>query len=388
MKIISLIPAPFAVTLFLLISCKGSQTSCCDEKSDPSYGLDSLTLPKEAFAITDVSQIKDAIDSTGIYLNTTFQFLIKNDSPYIAYFSRPKDKLVLVNLLKKESSIRIPLTGILPPRNKYCINLINDTLHVVSLDSHIYYQLYIDNSFALTVLNSIRLNDFINFEDLYLNSNIIVSEKIWYQHPYLCLPFGNYKKKNEIDKKSTLSIDIVKKTAAKVLGYPEKYRNCDVRQAYPILGSTGDDRLLAVFLKNNSIEEFEPGTGKQTSHVFNFPSDYMCYDAALQENLAYTSKFDVNDEQNFNLIVSNDHIFVIKRLRKKPASSPYNSAILVFNRRLENISVLCPAFNIHPAVGFFYKDQLCLFNDSLNKMFALPVTSPDLKTYPSQIFNH
>ena len=379
MKISRLIPVHIAILSFILVSCKHSQVKCCDENADYSRHLDSLTLPKEAFSITDVSQIKTTIDSTGIYINTTFQFLVKNDSPYIAYFSRRKDNLVLVNLLKKESPIGIPLTGILPPQDKYCVNMIGDTLHVVSLDSPVYYQLYIDDSFALTVLSSIRLSDFVNFKNLYLNSNIIISEKIWYQHPYLCLPFGNYKKKNEIDKKSTLSIDIVKKTATKILGYPEKYRNCAIRQAYPILGSAGAGRLLAVFLKNNSIEEFEPGTGKQTSHVFNFPSDYMCYDAALEENLAYTSKFDVNDEQNFNLIVSNDRIFVIKRLRKKPASSPYNSAIIVFNRRLENISVACPAFNIHPAVGFFYKDQLCLFNDSLNKMFALPVSSLHLK---------
>jgi len=357
--------------IFFLSSCTGESKSCCKELSQ------SLPINKipDSFKI-DSNSIKTVhIDSiynrTGLYANFGFQFYTKGDKYYLVYLNSSKDNLIFINLFDDKDYKMASMKGLIEKQGKYTIKFNSDTLHIMDIDQFHYMQLKLLGDFSFEKIYESGLSKAVRPKHLFLNSNLVVDKKLAFFNPYLISFYGNYKTKNNMDSKAWIKVNIQTGEKEKFFNFPDEYRRCYQRDFYSLIEKISDSSVLAIFRKYNKIYQVNIFSGITTysSPAFSFHSNYMCYDKLQDRNLAYTSKYDLLDEENSNLIWANDKIFLIKRLKRENKKDPVKCAILVFNKALEHVATYFPDKSIWPRLSFGYKDGVLILSDSLTKAY-------------------
>lgn len=357
--------------LFIFVSisgCIGSDYNCCkDELVNYTSEISRQSL-KDSLVV-DISHFRSVISKKGFFANFGFQFLKRNDEVYVVFVNSSIDSLLCVSLTKKDTFYIHSTNGIIKKGNRYCNILIGDTLHLVNADSFIYTKCLIDSMFSLKEISSVNFSDKINKKKNFLIDNILINKRIMYKYPYLFLPYGRYGKRNGMDKKSTLRINLSDKSMVGMQDYPEKYLHCDVRENYPIIDIV-NNKFIAVFQKDDNLYRSSVETNKLESksiHI-NFPNNYMCFKNSYNEDLAYTSKYDLNDEQNVNLLYLNKKYYLIKRLRRESKDAPVKCAILIYNEQLNHVSTYYPQESLTPRLSIVFANGIGIINNELTKL--------------------
>lgn len=360
----------FLLLVVILMGCEVATNNCCEDifrelpKSIPSrqYKPDSTSY--------DISHLKNIFSLTGFYANFGFQFTIRNDSLYLIYLNAEKDSLVFVNLRKKEQYKLKPLDEVAKKGSRYCNVILGDTLHLFNTKTFIYTKYIIDPRLELKKAMEVNLKDVLTDKNIFFASNILLNKRIAYSYPYLFLPFGKYNKRNGMDKKAVFKIDINSKLVEKVQDFPEKYKKCEVRENYPIVDVI-DSKVTVVFQKDDNIFSSDIISNKvlAKSTQTDFKNNYMCYSVESNEDLAFTSKYDLNDEQNINLLYIRDKYFLIKRLRKENKSDPAKCAILIYDRNLKYLSTFYPTIGVTPRLSFAFKNGIAIINDAFDRLY-------------------
>lgn len=280
-----------------------------------------------------------------------------------------KDSVSFINILSGDNIAVSSIEHITQKKGKYCLRIYNDTLHLIETEKFQYYRCLIDSMFGIKVAQTLDLNQLLNLDGYYSASNLLIYKKIAYANSILFIPYGKYSKRNGMDKKAILRINLDNKKVTKILNYPSKYKSCDIRENYPSLEIVGNS-LISVFKKDDRIAAININTGEETgySSPTSFVNRYMCYDSDASSDLAYSSRYDLNDESNFNLIYNGNKYFLIKRLRKENKKDPVFCSVLVFNRDLKYIDTFFSGISVSPQMSFGYKNGIAIASFDLTKL--------------------
>lgn len=361
--------ALIAIAMFYAnTGCRNSTDlpACCFNDSVTGYKntFDSSRIKVDS-AIVDSIFLQEELDKHGWYANFNYQWLRRDSSTYICFVGARGNVMAGVDISGGKKTFQADLSSIISRPKRYSNVIINDTFHLVNNDDKIYYQYVFDSSFQLKKVFELKINDLFP-KHSFINTNITVAKKIAYSYPYLFVPYGRFGKKNEIDNKSIMQIDLRNNKAQKILKYPEAFYSCFFREKYPIVDVV-QNKLYAVFLKDNQVRRVDILTGETTvAPSTGFHSNYMCFDPAQQENLAYTGKYDLNDEENYNLIYNDNRFYLVKRLRKTDKSAPPYCAILVFDKELNYQFAFYPPHTIAPRLSTAYDKGVLILSDKLD----------------------
>jgi len=361
----------FFLIIFFLSSCTGESKSCCKElsQSSPINKIpDSLKIDSNSVTTIHIDSI---YNRTGQYANFGFQFFTTEGMHYLVYLNSSKDSLIFINLFDDKDYKMANMKGLIKSQGKYTIKFISDTLHIMDIEGYHYMQLKLMSDFRFEKIYESSLSKAIEPKHLFLNSNLVVDKKLAFFNPYLISFYGNYKTKNNMDSKAWIKINIQTGEKENFFDFPDEYRRCYQRDFYSLIEKISDSSVLAIFRKHNKIYQVNIFSGVTTysSTGFSFYSNYMCYDKTQEKNLAYTSKYDLLDEENSNLIWANDKIFLIKRLKRENKKDPVKCAILVFNKTLEHVATYFPDKSVWPRLSFAYKEGVLILSDSLTKAY-------------------
>lgn len=351
-------------TVVILYSCNAKQGDCCNQNRQQQFT--DLLFPSDSFEF-QTQNVSETFDRTGYYANFGMQFLNRDDSVYLCYLNSGRDSLVFINL-QSPSIVRLAsLQGI--QIGRFSSSLQGDTLHLIDASKFWYYGLKIDSTFQLERFQQIDLATVMNAKKYYFASNVVVNKKFVFSYPYLLIPYGRLGSKNGMDKKPILKLDIRTMEKEYLGQYPEKYLDCPIRENYPIVELDGAN-IVTAFLKHDGLQRINISSGLMVSMVdtTGFSNQYMCYDKDLEADLAYTSKYDLNDELNQNFFKSRDFFFLIKRLRKEEKTDPTKSAALVFDDGLKYRGAFIIPGSTNPKISFPFKNGFMILASGGKRM--------------------
>ena len=359
----------YVFSLFIIAGCRHSIYNCCEESSDIQVNYN-ISISNSDTLVFNFNHFKNKIQKTGYYANFGFQFLEKNDSKYIMYLNSRKDSLIFVNLFDKNDIRTTSTSGIIDRANRYCNAIVGDTLHLVNSETFQYFKCFIDSQFNIKKVLSLNIKKLLNSNNYFLASNILINNKIAYSYPYLFLLYGMYGKKNGMDSKSILKIDVINSVVNKIHEYPVKYQECSIRENYPIV-IVGGNNIFTVFQKADVISKISISTGlpEFVTTKTDFINHYMCYNEKAGEDLAYSSKYDLNDENNFNLIINKEKFLLIKRLRKNSKRDDEKCAVLMFSKNLEFVKTYYVAANVFSRLSFSFQDGIAFVSSDWSKLY-------------------
>lgn len=361
------------LSLFFLIitifsACKSNNCACTDSaytlSNDSLFRqlkVDSGSLNTSEFASYFANQDRDS--RFGIH------FLNRKNSIYLIIMGK-SDTLNFIDIFDPGKSIK-KYTGDFfhGMRDDYCLNLLNDTLHLINNRTFIYNQFSIDSNLNLQKILSFDLKEIIDFKNLFINGDLYIDKRILFVNPYLLIPYGHFRKKNNADKTALFSVNIVAKKMSRCLTYPERYRNCDTRVPYLSLEPVKPGSLIAVFQKSDRLYKIDPFSTRIDTASATFINNFMCYNKKLVSNLSYTQKIDLNDENNVNIIFSDPFFYLVKQLRRNSRFESLRGSILVFNKTLDYLGSFTPSEHLSPRISFEYKNGIAIFNDSLTRIY-------------------
>ena len=360
------------LTIFVLLAgCADEIKNCCNQSQANGLQIEAPGSLKIDSTFVENPQMRAVYNTSGIYANFGFQFFIEDSSYYLVYLNSSKDSLVFINVFNPTKFKIKNVSGFIKAKGKYTIKLISDTLHLLDIETYNYKQLKIKKDLALEKIYESNLSGAFNTTALFLNSNLVVDKKLVFFKPYLISFYGNYNSKNNLGSNVWMKINTNTGEKDEFFDFPAEYKQCYQRDFYTVLEKISDSLVLTIFRKLNKIYEVNIYSGKiiKTSSPFLFHSNYMCYNKEQEKNLAYTSKYDLLDEENSNLIFSGEKIFVIKRLVRKDKRDLVKCAILVFDEDLNHIATYYPNKPVQPRLSFGYKDGIAILSDSLNKTY-------------------
>jgi hypothetical protein len=357
----------YLVLFSLFLSCcKQENKLCCVDNYKGGFypaGIDTFFRTLNSFHV----ELKEQMDTTGLYLNMGFQIYTRNDSPYVVYANNKRDFLVFHNLLEPKHSKHISLRNILAPEGRYTWKIHNDTAHFIELSSKIYSSFIISDTLGFKKLRIADLSSAFA-KHMFLNSNVLVDEKLEYFHPWIFVQYGTFKTETNIGDKVLLKINVHTKKAERIMEYSDLYKNCPPRTHHILFTRSTENSLDVIFKKENAIYNIDlDGRIKSKSSKVTFPSAFMCFDRSLQKNLAYTAKYEQNDEENINLISVGDKKILVKRLRKDSRSASDTTALLIFDRNLSYNGIAILKEKLYSRISFPYKSGVLIINDSLTK---------------------
>jgi hypothetical protein len=147
-------------------------------------------------------------------------------------------------------------------------------------------------------------------DGIHLFGNYFIDKNLEFSYPFLILTYGDFRTKNNNGKNVYFVIDIKTGDVKRKLDFPDKYKNCELRTPYSISEKINKDNIITIFPKSDELFCWNIQTGfiKFEQHNFNFTPNFMCFDRDMNKNLAAARKYDLNDEDNSNLIHNGKYI--------------------------------------------------------------------------------
>ena len=364
----------YCCTILLIFpNCKSSKQLCCEASEVISYSQHPR-MNENRFEIDssiNISHIRKKYSENPINRALGYFHFTKNEKNYLSYINVSMDSLIFINIIDSTDFHRSVITNYLNKGDAYNCRIINDTLHLINNRTFIYTQLKIHEDFSLTKIFILDLSKIINFKGLYLFGNYFIDKNIEFSYPHLVLTYGDFKTGNNNGKSVYFVIDIKTGDFKKRLDFPDKYKNCELRTPYSISEKINKDYIVTVFPKSDELFcwNIQTGTIKHEEHNFNFVSEFMCFHRDMNRNLAAARKYDLNDEDNSNLIYNGKYIYLIKRLRKETKNEPTKAAVLVFNDSLKHVGSIFPEYEAWPRMSFPYKNGIVLFGSNTYKAY-------------------
>lgn len=301
-------------------------------------------------------------------MNLGFQVYYRNDKPNIVYLNESKDSLTFYNVLWSSDSRTVTAGAIFNPKGKYTWRIIGDTVHVVEMISKVYTAHLIQENYNFRLIRTADLSRIFG-KRYFLNSNVFVDQKIEYFYPWLFLHYGEFGETGMADN-VIVKVNVNDLQSKKIFEYSEKYKSCPPRVHYTILSRTQDGNIDVVFKKENTVYRINQ-EGDQVSISSGNPpnTNFMCFDWSKKENLAYTARYDKTDEDNLNVIHTDDLVIVIKRLRKEKTETPDTTALMIFDRDLRYKGTMTLKENVYPRMSFPHRNGVVIINSLLNKAY-------------------
>ncbi len=343
---------------------------CIDKGLQNIQQTDSLK-PK----IIGIEHLREAFTIHGIYSNFGYQFFNHRGQLTCAFLNATKDSIIFVSLPESGKTVAVPTLGFIKKKTLYSVLISEDTIHLVDADRFIYHQISIGDSFLLKEVKTSLLSAYLSPKKYYFNTNTAIDKKMAYHYPYIIIPYGKIKKNQfSIDNKAALIIDLVSKQSNKAIDYPGKYKECFISLPYPLVTTSGNS-VASVFLKSDKIQVTDLATGEKIRENDStyFPNNFMCPDLAAMENLAYSDKYQLADEENRNLVYSNGHYYIIKRIRKPNKDAANRCAILVFDEHLSYVRSYFPAESFSPRMAFPYAGGIAFINEKWDKLIIYEI---------------
>ncbi len=300
-----------------------------------------------------------------------FHFIHSEGKYYMAAINQRVDTLFYINLF--DSSVKfISLRNVVPTGVPYLIKISDNYLHMIDVKRHIYFGIKIDSDFIPRPQWKVDLEHFVDFKDKYLNPNFSSDDYLEFIGSKLVIPYGVYGRKTFTEKQTPfMYFDTITKKVSYGFSYPPEMR-CRTFQGILVnIKKISDSSLLAVYPKINSIVQFniKTNTVELRNNSFEFQSHFICFNRDFETVLSYVSKYDLNDEENTRVIVSNEGYYVVKRLRKINKTDFLKCAILKFDKNLNHTGTYLPNELVSPRLSFAYKNGVAIFNENLDKLY-------------------
>lgn len=357
--------------LFLILNgCKHQEFVCCKENTYEESNdklLSSVKVDSNIFAMRHFDQL------TATY-TPDFSFGIHHiylhGKHYIVYLVNKRDSLILINPFDSLDTRKCAVNGTLKKQIPYNVTIQGGILHCIGDEEFIYKQLRIDSN--LTEIMSVDLKKAVGSNPReFIYSNLVVDKSLAFVSPYLIIPFGDYKTKNNCGTNPWKIVNIVTKESFTAFDFPEKYRKCDLKYPDSIIEPGDSNEVYSAFPKYDKIYKFSVADRKivNTSKDSVFPNRFLCFDEDLKLNMAYKDKYERTDENNENLIYNPvvKQIFLIKKLRKKTKNDATRCAILVFNNDLSQIGTYYTTAGFYPRLSYWYKEGVVITDSSFSK---------------------
>ncbi len=349
----------------IFFGCVSQKPPCCtDQESRSLLAVDSILLSSREIGIADINA---SLNEYGWFANSGFHFIHREDRDFLAFVASNHTDLIIQDIFNGEVT-KVDMGKWLERKYRYNLLIQNDTIHIINADKFTYAAIQFDTGFRVQEIYRFDLKEYLSVSGYFLNSHVFIDKKIAFTYPYLVIPYGKTGRHNGMDDKLSLRFDVVRRSVKKMFKYPQKYYSCDIQDPYPILSGTSDGRVIAAYMKDNTLFELDVDHATSTTRdSVRFNSQYMCYDRSLADNLAYTNKFDLNDECNVNLITTNSAIILIKDLRRDRKTEPLRTAILVFKNDFKCIGTFFPGEHLDSRLIFPYKNGILAINSQRTK---------------------
>lgn len=362
---------------FIFFSCDDSKENiCCETGFTPdNYKIqdrDSINLNNTI----GVSHIRREILQGSYYTNFGFHFFSRNDSFYICYMNPSKDSLIVLNIFDSLKIYKRGLSLGFDRKSRFWGKVKNDTIHILSLKSMKeleevkYFRMHLKSNFDIHLVDSFILCDFVDCKRYFFNSNTYIEKTLEFNYPEIYISFGQFGRKILNNSKAIMVINVSTGTTQKILDYPARYHSC-ITYPVPItmLQLSDSNTIIAAFSKHDKLFRVNlHDHGILESEQPAFKSQFDCFEKKNLSNLAYANKFGIIDENNFNILVQQNKIFLIKRLRRTAKQEKEHAAILQFNDKLKYESVYFPKEALITPFSFNYRSGIAFLNDSINKV--------------------
>lgn len=353
------------IAIFLFTSCK-ENCDCYDDKP-----TDEIT--NESDSVWMRREIKlDSLKKTLMLLSYDPLIGLQSVGPQyelIYYLSKDK-RLIAINLESGVKKYDVSIKSLLPANGVYSLFLRHDTLHILNINRNVYSRYHFLHDTMAMLVDSINMTNYKEFKNCAINL-IPGRPALIYRQPYVWIQYAHLKRKNFIDSKAYLRLDLRTKTLDKVIAYPACYHCSYQYLATSTLAISEKGNAFCLFDYYDQIYKLHQDSSKGRASKLLHKCEMKGYQKGKSNNLAYTRKFLQNEETNWGIVVMpGQNIVALKRNKKNSLQERSFYSMFLFNESLEQIH----SEKIMEYIGespFFlnYKNGFLLINDSVTQSF-------------------
>jgi hypothetical protein len=302
----------------------------------------------------------DSLKSSDPYFGR--QLVTIDNKNYFAGLIR-KRGITMYGIENSDSFRIIPVDTLLRlfPTNGYNIIIRNDSIHLINILKKQYYCIKITFK-GLTILDSIDLKPLLPRSTSYIYTKII-EPTLEFNFPFLYIYFGDSKRKNFIDDKAYLKLNIVQKNLNKIIPYPSCYKCSFIYEATSSIAVFSDNTTVTLFDKYDELYKRDSSDKEMGSTYIDHDCHFVVFEESKEKNLAFVRKELTRGERNVKIInIRDKYLMVVKRDQKK-MDEPDKFSIFIFDK---NLNQLTSAKIEHPqnSVSIFqYKNGVIMFAD-------------------------
>lgn len=351
------------VFFLFFISCNNSNKNCyCGlrvnnfindsgivvTKNVTSYKTDIFNVISNKFSMSLLSNV-DIIENEG---KSYFSFISKMGN---AVFVNTEDSLNIVHNF---------LHNALTNKTFFFEKFIDNSLYLVDQRNNKYWCFTFDNHLKIKSIDSLNLNSIFNFRNYFLGFNAN-PQRFTFQFPYLFLRYGTNNSRNYfIDEFAFLKINIQTKKVEKIIKYPECFYSGNTYMNDGYIATDNENNYYALFNLHDTLMKFDAyNRTKTTSKIINpYHSTFIEFDKSKNENLAYTRKFQLLNEENTHFfMIKNKYLISIKRLKKIAIKDTNQFVYFLYNKNLkqlfsDTLSTISASYIIPNSKGFLVRD--------------------------------
>jgi hypothetical protein len=294
-----------------------------------------------------------------------------NDKYYLNYINTSKN-LIFVPVFSEENTHEISLQQYLDNSPNSISVLIKDSIVYSLIRSRdLIYSLHIDSNFKIVKIDSVKFGQCYDRDEIYIKDDIDQPFEV-IQNTYF-LPIGSLsKRKIFVNEKSYLTMSLTngKLVSRQCLETPKEYmdglRKAMVTYIYPL----DSNRAAFMFQDIDRVIVFDLlSMNCIGSYDFNPYSNYEIYDYSQRRDLGYVRVYMETNEANFKILISNNKIILLKKIRSKDIFEPRKFEYLVLNDKNEIQNFDSIPFKIQPFLSFAYNKGFVLVDKNMTDAY-------------------
>lgn len=348
----------------ILSSCNTAECQIAEVASPLPVARQTATLTEQKIVTKHINSFikKQSPNALG-----GFHLVKKQDRAYFAFITNDA-KLELLDLTDTSAHHSINIGHLLGGEKFASLYISNDTVCILRPAARTISISKVKDDFTLSKTTTYPLNLSHESAGFYFMSNPGF-RNLTLLYPYVIFPYGNSRKKNNIEPTAYISYNLQTNDYRKIISYPECYQNCAVPGTQSML-AVNHHSIVCIFRNHESVNSYDLKGALVKHSAITHACRFEEFDKSKETDLSYVRKYQLLSENNTQVLTdSRGHLLILKRLKGDSMDQAASYETFILNDQLEQTGTVKIQHSIYPYASFEYGKGFLIFGERLENAY-------------------